>query len=222
LPVEARSVAARLKRARRGSIGLFQAWEGILAGAPVLVVVSGAGGSEAAFAADEVIRLFEPCGLIDFGTAGALGKKWAIGRCAIVERAVAYRPPVLLPPQEEWRAPMEISETRSDPDFLRAARESLDLPLATVGCADEPVANPHLARYLSVAAGFDLADCESHSVLGRAAGAGVPAVGLRTVTDRCGRDVEEEFRKNARRALRGAAKLLEKYVGHLYETGLLR
>ena len=221
LVIEARSVAARLRRAKRGSLGLFQAWEGTLAGVPVLVVVSGIGTSEAAIATAEAIRLFDPCGVIDFGAAGALSETWAIGRCAIISCAAAYQPPALLPQDEQNTSRPTVSEAWSDRDWLDMGQDVLRLPLVKVGCADKPVTNVHLARYLATAYGFDWVDCESHSVLAAAARRSVRAVGLRTVSDHCGPDTPEQFERNAPRALRGAAQLLEKYVSALHEAGLL-
>jgi len=221
LPIEARSVASRLRRARRGSLGLFQAWEGMLSGVPVLVVVSGMGTSEAAIATSEMIRMFEPCGLIDFGAAGALNETWAIGKCALVRCAAAYHPPRLIP-QPDPNAPRPtVAEAWSDGDWLRVGEDVLHLPPVKVGCADAPVLNLHLARYLATVYGFDWVDCESHSVLHVAARHGVRAVGLRTVSDHCGPDAPKQFEENARRALRDAAKLLEKYVAALHKAGLL-
>lgn len=222
LAVEARSVAARLRRSKRGSLGLFQAWEGTLAGAPVLVVVSGMGVSEAAIATSEVIRLFDPCGVIDFGAAGALSETWAIGRCALVSCAAAYQPPALLPPDDGQSTPRPtVAEAWSDREWTKVGQDALSLPSVMVGCADSPVISVHLARHLATAYGFDWVDCESHSVLDAAARRRVRAVSLRTVSDYCRPDAPKQFERNARRVLRGAAQLLEKYVGALHEAGLL-
>lgn len=221
LPIEARSVAARLKRARRGSLGLFEAWEGMMGGVPVLVVVSGIGTSEASIAAAEMIRLFEPCALVDYGTAGALSESWAIGQCALVDVAFAYQPPQLLPPPEPEPARPAAPEAASDRVWLKFARDALDIKVVKVGCSGAPVMDPHLAQYLSAVYGFDWVDCESYSVLDVAARKAVPALGLRTVTDYCGRDAEEQFKSNARRALGGAARTLETLVSALHEAGML-
>lgn len=221
LAIEARSVAARLRRARRGSLGLFQAWDGTLAGVPALVVVSGMGRAEATLAAAEVIRLFEPCGLIGFGAAGALSETWAIGRCALVDRAIAYQPPRLIPPSAENKPSPTVAETSSDRDWLKTGRETLDLPAVRVGSADAPVTNQHVARHLAGAYGFDWVDCETHAVLDIAARSGIPAIGLRVVADHCGADAPEQFRQNARRVLRNAAKVLERYVGALHAANRL-
>ena len=221
LPLEARSVASRLRRARRGSLGLFQAWEGMLAGVPALVVVSGMGTSEAAIAASEMIRMFEPCGLIDFGAAGALNETWAIGKCALVSSAAAYSPPRLVPAADRTTRRPTVAEAWSDRDWLKVGEDVVHLPSAKVGCADAPVTNLHLARYLATVYGFDWVDCESHAVLDMAARHGVRAVGLRTVSDHCGPDAPRQFEENAKRALRDAAKVLENYVEALYTAGLL-
>jgi len=221
LPIEARSVAARLRRCRRGSLGLFQAWEGLIGRVPVLVVVSGMGTSEAAIAASEVIRMFEPYGLIDFGAAGALSETWAIGKCALISCAAAYQSPRLFPQPNPSAPRPAVAEAWSDDDWLKVGQEVLRLPLVKVGCADAPVTNLHLARYLATAYGFDWVDCESHSVLNVAGGQGVRAVGLRVVSDHCGPNAPQQFEENARRALRNAAKLLDNYVRALHQAGLL-
>jgi len=221
LPLEARSVAARLRRARHGSLGLFEAWEGTLKGVPVLVVVSGIGTSEAAIATSEVIRLFDPCGLIDYGTAGALSETWAIGKCALIGVAAAYHPPRLLPKAGPAASHPSVAEASSDPEWLKLGQTALHLPAVKVGCADLEVVSPHLARYLATAYGFDWVDYESHSVLNVAACHGVRAAGFRTVSDHCGPNATEQFKENARRALSGAARLLEQYIGALHEAQLL-
>jgi len=222
LPIEGRAVAARLRRARRGWLGLFRAWEGQLGEAPVLVVVSGMGSSEAAIAASEAIRMFAPCGLIDFGAAGALDETWAIGKCALVHCAAAYQPPCLIP-QPSPNAPRPtVSEAWSNSNWLSVGKDSLGLPLVRVGCADTPVTNTHMARHLATVYGFDWVDCESHSVLRVAARHGVPAVGLRAVSDHCGPEAPKQFEENARRVLRGAAKTLVQFVAALHKAGLLR
>lgn len=221
LALEARSVASRLKRGRRGSLGLFQAWDGMLAGVPVLVVVSGMGASEAAICASEMIRMFEPCGLMDFGAAGALSETWAIGKCALVGSADAYPPPRLIPQPDRTTPRPTVAEAWSDREWLKVGEDVLHLPSAKVGCADPPVTNLHLARYLATTYGFDWVDCESHSVLDAAARHGVRAAGLRVVSDHCGPDAPKQFEEHARRALRDAAKVLEKYVAALHQAGLL-
>jgi len=221
LPIEARCVAARLRRARRGSLGLFQAWEGMLGDVPVLVVVSGMGTMEAAIAASEVIRLFEPVGLVAFGAAGALIETWPIGKCALVRCAAAYQPPRLIPQPTPGAPRPTVAEAWSDGNWLKVGEDVLHLPMVRVGCADPPVTNLHLARYLAAAYGFDWVDCESYSVLDVAARHGVRAVGLRSVSDHCGPDAPKQFERNARRALREAAKLLSHYVVALHKAGLL-
>lgn len=221
LPIEARSVAAVLKRARRGSFGLFQAWEGTMAGVPVLVVISGMGASEAAIAASEVIRLFEPCGLIDFGTAGAASESWAIGRCALIGCAAAYRTPRLIPqPNPDASHPPAV-ESFGNKDWLKIGQDELHLPVVRIGCSNTPVTSVFLARYLTATYGFEWFDCESHAVLDVAARHGIKALGLRVITDRCGPGAPRQFDENAPRVLRDAAKLLQKFVGALVEGGQL-
>jgi len=192
-----------------------------MAGVPVLVVVSGMGMSEAAICASEVIRLFDPCGVIGFGTAGALSETWAIGKSALVSSAAAYQPPRLLPLPAQNPPRPTLSEARSDKEWLKVGQEQLHLPAVKVGSANEPVTNAFLARHLATVYGFDWVDCESHSVLDVAARHGVRAAGFRTVSDHCGPETTEPFEDNARRALRDAARWLEKFVGALYEAQLL-
>jgi nucleoside phosphorylase len=178
------------------------------------------GVSEARIAVQEMVRMFEPCGIIDFGTAGALSESWPIGQSALVERAYAYETPVVIPSSPPPQPP-PIAETLSFPEWLKLGRDTLSMRTVGIGSADEPVLNPHLAHYLSSTFPFDWVDCESHAVLTTAAQLEVPAIGLRTVTDYCGWDAEAQFRNNAGRALRGAAKVLEKFAVALYEAGQL-
>lgn len=192
-----------------------------MAGVPVLVVVSGLGMSEAAICTSEVIRLFDPCGVIAFGTAGALSETWAIGKSALIRSAAAYHPPRLLPQPTQNAPRPTLSEAWSDKEWLKLGQEQLHLPTVKVGSANEPVTNMHLARHLATVYGFDWVDCESHAVLDVAARHGVRAAGFRTVSDHCGPNAPEQFEDHARRALREAAKWLEKFVGALYEAQLL-
>jgi len=221
LPIEARAVAARLRRARRGSLGLFEAWEGTMASVPVLVVVSGMGASEAAIATSEMIRMFEPCGVIDFGAAGSPNESWAIGKCALIATATAYQPPRLIPPSESSSPPRIIGQAEADADWLKVGQEVSQLPAVKAGCADVSVTNIHMARYLAAMCGFDWFDYETFSVLNVAAQHSVRAVGLRTISDHCGHNAPQQFEQYAKRALSRAAKVLEEYVAALLEARLL-
>ncbi len=221
LPIEARAVAARLRHARRGSIGLFEAWEGQWDRVPILLVVSGMGTSEASICARETLRLFDACGIIDFGTAGALSETSAIGKIAVIRTAAAYQPPLLLPLVAQTAPAPPVQEVSSDPDWLRVAQEKLDLPAVYVGCADKPVMSVHLARHLAATYGFDWVDVESHAVLEAAARQNIRALGLRVVSDHCGTNAPEQFALHARRVLADAARMLQKLVVVLHKEQLL-
>jgi nucleoside phosphorylase len=221
LPIEAKSAARRLRRGRRGSLGLFPAWDGTLAGVPVVIVVSGRGVSEAGIAAREAIRLLEPRGLIVFGAAGALVDTWSIGQCGLLEAACSYKPPRVIPPPGAAATRPRIFEAAANPEWLKAGEQDLGLPCVRIGSADKPVLNRYMAQHLATAYGFDWADCESYAALNVAIRGGIPAIGLRTVTDHCGPDAVEQFTRNAPEALQGAALQLEELVAALVKAGLL-
>lgn len=89
LPEEARGLARHLVRAQVAGPGL-PAWEGELAGKPVVLILCGVGKVAAAMAAQFACDAYHPRALVSIGLAGATEGETARGRLIVASGAVQH------------------------------------------------------------------------------------------------------------------------------------
>ena len=86
---EAQELARHLVRARIEGPGL-QSWEGVLAGKPVVLLLTGVGKVAAAMAAQFACDAYRPRALLSIGLAGATESESARGRLIVASGAVQH------------------------------------------------------------------------------------------------------------------------------------
>ncbi len=189
---EAQELARHLVRARIEGPGL-KSWEGILAGKPVVLLLTGVGKVAAAMAAQFACDVHRPRALLSIGLAGATGGATARGRLIVASGAVQHdmdaRP---LTDARGVVAGLGLSVFPADTtlsDMLQRAAESAGGRPHLVGTGlvltGDQIVTSRRARDLITAAFPDGAcfDMETAAIAQVAHQNGVPWGGLRVTSD---------------------------------------
>jgi nucleoside phosphorylase len=172
LPWEVSDVRRRMIVEVEGRNNDLPYWKGKLAGADVLLAVTGMGPGVAARSAQFMLEKFRPRLMVSFGVCGALTDDLRVGEMVLCRR-VASEGAVAL------HSDSELSE------LACAALEELGLSWREGSSltVDHVIRTPEEREELHVREHADVVEMESHAVLSEAQKKGVSHVTLRSVSD---------------------------------------
>jgi len=224
-PSETRAVIALLKDARNKSFSLFTGAVGMLEGHRCAVIESGMGSSRAFIAAKQLLPVFHPALIVDFGVAAAVGSDLVPGDVVIAQKVVDVAPLI-----EAWK--------RIDPFFLSPPRLTIEPPLKELTAAIQPDVANEMKKWQGLKTGViasadfflrssivrnelgrrgvDAFCYESFAVAKAAAEAATPWLSLRGISDTGGEDALARFHRSLNKALTCARDALSQMVGYWF------
>ncbi|MBN1902460.1 hypothetical protein JW926_14130 [Candidatus Sumerlaeota bacterium] len=218
-PKEAKSLASILKSAERERFSLFGGYSGILEGYRSVIIESGVGGDRAYVAAKQILGIYKPRIILDFGVAAAVHPELSPGSVFFAQKVVDLSDFISKwksvdpffhsasgAPEKFERRDLDISEL-----FLSEMGRLQGLSFGTTGSADF-ILSDSLVRKELFRRGIDLFDCESYSVIRAASENGVLCMSLRGVTDRGDETALDDFQKNLEQALSSAVDYLRRVL----------
>lgn len=218
-PKETRKLAVVLKNAQREPFSLFKGYSGILHGYRCVIIESGMGGDRAFVAAKQILTIFRPRVVLDFGVAAGVHPDLCPGSVFFAQKAVdlsgffrywqsvdPFFSSISLAPAKFESEEIEISEL-----FLSEMGRMKGLALGTLGSADFFLTDS-LVRKELFRRGIDLFDYESFSVIKAAAENGILCMSLRGVTDRGDETAQADFHKNLDQALSATTDYLSRIL----------
>jgi nucleoside phosphorylase len=181
MSMEYRALRRRADGPAKSLEGQCRAWRLELSGLPVVAVVTGAGPRRARLATHWALQTLGPRAVLIAGIAGGTRPEQVPGDLAVIDQADHWADGRLAGPRTAGDVGLANAVQRA----LAAGEHRVDRGLG-VGVAG--VAQPELKRELG-ALGAVAVDMESYWVLAQAATAGVPAIGLRAISDAADRGV---------------------------------
>lgn len=217
-PKETKSLSAVLKNAKKARFSLFRGMEGMLGDKPCIVIESGMGGDRAYAAVKQLIPLYEPEVILDFGAAAALSGDFSPGDLVAVNAAMNcsaflsawkksdpfFNDPAQIPD-------MDFPVIRVPSNVTSVFQKIGDISVTDAGCADHFIESETVRNTLQEQE-IGLFDYETWSVFQASKESGVLYGSLRVITDKAGKNAVKEFRKNAGPALNRAAGILPSIV----------
>ena len=214
---EAAAAASVLKQAKKQRFSLFTGYTGFLSNRKTVIIESGMGGDRSYIAAKQLIPLYKPEILLDFGVAAGVSAKLSPGDVAIIARAYdmsAYfqnlekEDPFISERHPIPESAMHNSITANGiPQKLRENPEGA-FP-ANSASADYFLNDSFICKELQKR-GVDVFTFETYSLFQAASEAKIPFFGLRVISDRGDEKAGKDFRRNLRKALNNASLYLKK------------
>ena len=216
-PREMRAVSSVLKNASLERFSLFKGYTGMLEGSPSVVIGSGMGGDSSYLATKQIIPLFQPGLIVDFGVAAGLRSDLHPGDVIAAEKVVdlsyflrAWKeedPFFSLSPSLPGK--LELEEIPMAEESMKLLREIEGLISGVIGSADFTLQNSMVREELA-RRGIDAFDNETFSVVGAASEAGISCISVRAISDLGCENALEEFQQNFKAAIKNALDCLRK------------
>ena len=216
-PKETRTVAALLDGAKRAQFSLFTGFCGILENRPCAVIESGMGGDRAYIAAKQLIGLFQPEMILDFGVAAGVHNGLNVGSVVMAVKAAEVSPlikewakidPFFITPPKFAKEPILKEIIIAPPPELISAFDGWEkIKEGAVGSADFFLEHSLVKKELSKR-GVDAFCYETFAVIQSSREAGVPALSIRGISDNGEEDAHRQFRGGLNAALSSLADIL--------------
>ena len=221
-PSETRTISALLKDACNKSFSLFTGAAGTLEGQRCAVIESGMGKSRAYIAAKQLLTVFHPALIVDFGVAAAVSAGLAVGDVVIGQKVVDVTPLIeawkqndpffLLPPRLTTEPPLEELTASIQQDAANMIKKLVGVKTGVIASADfflhSSVVRNELAQR-----GVDAFCYETFAVTKAASEAMTPWLSLRGISDTGDKDALEQFHRSLNRVLTCARDALNQIVG---------
>jgi len=222
--LETRTVVSLLTNTRKERFSLFAGYTGNLYGLSCAILESGMGADRAYLAAKQIISLFKPCVILDFGVAAGVNPALSPGMVFLAEKARDLTSFVRL-----WEAQdpffsstqhlpgnMDIEEIPMSSEILAQVRNKSDVKTGMAGSADFFLRSSLVREELG-RRGIDIFDYETFSVVKAASESGIPVLSIRGVSDLGNDSAQEGFRKNFQNALVQAGDFLPIFSGICFD-----
>jgi len=219
-PRETRALAARLKNREKKIYSLFTGYTGSLLNYSCVIIESGMGGDRAYIATKQLIPLWEPRLIIDFGVAAGVNPELFPGAVFMAEKAWGIsrlvksweRTDPFFTSAQNLPEKIDGNEQCPDPGIMEEAKKIPDVHTGIVGSADFFLKSK-LVREEFSRRGIDSFNYETFAVFQAANEAGVPCISIRGISDTGGENAQPEFRKNLKKAISGATEALIAILG---------
>jgi len=215
-PRETRGAVSILKNVESKQFSLFPGYTGDCGGRKCVVIESGMGADRAFIAAKQLVPIFHPDLIVDFGVAAGLSPSLEPGR-VILSGKVKDVSTFL----KDWeredpffsslpRLPEEypLEEVDTPEEWMERIGRSGDMTPAVIGCSDFFLRSA-IVREALLARGVEAFDFESFSVMKASEEAGIPSLCIRGISDRGDESAPGEFKSNLSRAITAAAGALK-------------
>lgn len=221
-PREMRAVASILKDAARERFSLFNGYTGMLEDCSCVVIGSGMGADRAYLATKQIIPLFEPRLIMDFGVAAGLRSDLSPGDVIAAEKVKDLSRLIKAWEEEApffTRRPnlagnLEAEDISLTKERLKPLGEIQGLKQAVVGSADFTLRNSLVGEEL-LGRGVDVFDNETFWVVKAAVEADVPCVSVRAVSDSGDEKALGDFHQHFKSVIKKALGYLREICGVL-------